>query len=139
MRRAWIALLVLAGCASEESSPEPPPRALSPEQAAQVADASGPSAARDHPELERWNGQEVTLYGIFGHDRARHGIVILKSGLRVTILHFDQHRSGDDWFKYLGKPCSVTGILHTYTRNIEGYHGPTLELRSGSDFSGTTE
>ncbi len=139
MRRAWLALLLAAGCSSSDApAPEPAPRYIAPEQAAQVADASGVSAARDYPELERWSGQEVTLHGIFGHDRARHGIVTLKSGLRVTIVHFDQHQSGDDWLKYVGKPCSATGVLHTYTKNIDGYHGPTLQLRSGG-FSGTTE
>jgi len=51
----------------------------------------------------------------------------------VYLPHFDLFMEGDDWFKYVGKKVWARGILHTYTKNIEGYRGPSLEL---NDFAG---
>ena len=141
MRRA-IALLILAGCSS---SPEAEPRGyttgaqrpneMRPE-AMPTASAGSPSAAKDAKDLEPWNGQEISLRGIFESDRAIHGIVKLPSGLRVWLVHFDHIRRGDDWLAYVGKPCEAYGILHTYTRDIDGYRQPRLEVK---EFSGTRE
>jgi hypothetical protein len=95
--------------------------------------ASGPSAARDVEQLEAWSGQTITLVGTFDHLNFQHGILRLPSGLKVYLPHFDKFMEGDDWFKYIGKRCWAKGRLHTYTKNIEGYRGPSLEL---NDFSG---
>ena len=99
------------------------------------APSTGVSSAADYMFLERWSGQSVTLTGTFDHDRAIHGVVVLDSGLRVSIPHFDLFARADDWLKYVGYRCAATGILHTWTKNIPGYHGPTLEI---TDFSGST-
>lgn len=138
-RLAALALAFLAGCSSrprEDYDPAPlsegPPPTV-PQGATLPPPAAGtPSAARDVRELEPWNGQVITVEGIFEHDRGVHGIVRLASGLRVWLPHFDQHLQGDDWLRYAGRPCSATGVLHTYTRDIDGYRGPRLELRSFS-------
>jgi len=124
MRYAWLALALLSACASnaEEDTPEARARALL------NAPVDGPSAARDPGDLDAWSGQEVTLVGFFDHDRSIHGVVVLASGLRVTIPHFDQYLRGDDWHKYVGHRCAATGILHTVSRNIDGYRGPSLKL-----------
>ena len=60
----------------------------------------------------------------------------LPSGLRVWLVHFDLFARGDDWLAYVGKPCIASGVLHTYTRDIEGYRQVRLEVR---EFSGTRE
>src|SRR5437773_2117373 len=74
-----------------------------------------------------------SFFGGAGRDTFKHGILRLQSGLKVYLPHFDLFMEGDDWFKYVGKRCWARGILHTYTKNIEGYRGPSLEL---NDFSG---
>jgi len=79
------------------------------------------------------SGQNITLVGTFDHLNFQHGIIRLPSGLKVYLPHFDKFMEGDDWFKYIGKRCWAKGRLHTYTKNIEGYRGPSLEL---NDFSG---
>jgi hypothetical protein len=122
MRSAWIGILLLAGCASPESEP------YAASTAVLERPASGPSAARDVADLEPWDGREVTLYGTFDHIRATHGIVRLPSGLRVVLRHFDLFARGTDWHRYLGNPCWATGRLTLYTRDVEGYHGPGLEV-----------
>ena len=143
MRRA-LALLLLAapGCSSVEED-EPAgytsgavrPNEIKPE-ALPAPSAGSPSAARDAKELEPWNGREVSLQGIFESDRAIHGVVKLASGLRVWLVHFDHLLRGDDWLAYVGRPCVAYGILHTYTRDIDGYRQPRLEVK---EFSGTRE
>jgi len=131
MRRFSVALLLVGalGCSGSDRTPE--------EQRLEVFEkvesASGPSAARDVEQLEEWSGRNVTLVGIFNHLNFKHGVLELKSGLKVYLPHFDLFMEGDDWFKYIGKKCWAQGVLHTYTKNIEGYRGPSLEL---SDFSG---
>lgn len=122
MRSAWIGILLLAGCASPESEP------YTASPAVLERPASGPSAARDVADLEPWDGREVTLYGTFDHIRATHGIVRLPSGLRVVLRHFDLFARGTEWHRYLGNPCWATGRLTLYTRDVEGYHGPGLEV-----------
>jgi hypothetical protein len=129
MRRVLIALLALAGCSGIEKTPEE-----SREEVFKREDTpSGPSASQDVEQLERWSGKNITLTGIFEHLNFKHGILKLQSGVRVYLPHFDNFMQGDDWFKYIGKKCWAQGILHTYTKNIEGYRGPSLEL---NDFSG---
>ena len=131
MRPISIAFLVAfaAGCGGGQKTEE--------ETRAEVfekeASASGPSAARDVEQLEAWSGQTITLVGTFDHLNFQHGILRLPSGLKVYLPHFDKFMEGDDWFKYIGKRCWAKGRLHTYTKNIEGYRGPSLEL---NDFSG---
>jgi hypothetical protein len=94
---------------------------------------SSPSSASDVEQLEMWSGKRITLVGTFEHLNYKHGIIRLASGLKVYIPHFDNFMQGDDWFKYIGRKCWAKGTLHTYTKNIEGYRGPSLEL---NDFSG---
>jgi hypothetical protein len=131
MRRLSIALtlLAVAGCSDARRSEE--------EQRAEVfmkSEAPGsPSMAADVEQLEAWSGRRITLVGTLEHLNFKHGIIRLASGLKVYLPHMDHFMEGDDWFKYLGQKCWVKGILHTYTKNIEGFRGPSLEL---IDFSG---
>jgi hypothetical protein len=134
MRRLLFGVLLASGCAAEparEPSPYTPGAGGGVSASSEV---SGPSAARDIRDLDPYDGQSVSLAGTFDHDRAIHGIVVLRSGLRVFIPHFDNLRLGDDWLKYVGNSCSASGILHTYTKDIDGYRGPSLEL---TGFSGS--
>src|SRR5262245_51220377 len=98
--------LLTTGCGSPEKTPE--------QQRAEVfmkaESASGPSASVDFEQLEAWSGKYITLVGRFEHLNFKHGIIVLPSGLKVYIPHFDQHLQGDDWFKYLGKRCYASGI-----------------------------
>jgi hypothetical protein len=131
MRPIIITLLVAfaAGCGGGQKTDE--------EARAEVFEkaesASGPSAARDVEQLEAWSGQNITLVGTFDHLNFQHGIIRLPSGLKVYLPHFDKFMEGDDWFKYIGKRCWAKGRLHTYTKDIDGFRGPSLEL---NDFSG---
>jgi len=130
MRQIAAALLLLAaGCGGPVKTPE--------QERAEVfqraESASGPSASLDVEQLEAWSGKHITLVGRFDHLNFKHGIITLPSGLKVYLPHFDSFMLGDDWFKYIGQKCYAYGRLHTYTKNIEGYRGPSLEL---SDFSG---
>jgi hypothetical protein len=131
MRRALIAALLLsaAGCSSSEPSHEQQLNDVFAKESA----PSGPSSAQDVEQLEAWSGKTITLVGRFDHVNFKHGVVILQSGLRVYLPHFDLFMEGDDWFKYVGKKVWARGVLHTYTKNIEGYRGPSLEL---NDFAG---
>ena len=78
-------------------------------------------------------GQNIWIGGRFEHLNFQHGIIVLQSGLRVYLPHFDHFMEGDDWFKYVGQRVWAKGILHTWTKNIDGYRGPSLEL---NDFAG---
>jgi hypothetical protein len=131
MRRVLIALALFAsaGCGSDEPSREQQIRDVFANESA----PSGPSSAQDIEQLEAWSGKTISLVGRFEHLRFTHGVLVLKSGLRVYLPHFDQFMEGEDWFKYVGQKCWAYGILHTYTKDIDGYRGPSLEL---SDFSG---
>jgi len=118
----------MGACSSESAPPEKaPPSAPAP--------ATGVSAAGDYTFLDRYSGQEVTITGTFQSDRAINGVLVLDSGLRITIPHFDLFARGDDWLKYVGHRCSATGILHTWTKDLPSYHGATLQITS---FSGST-
>lgn len=131
MRQIAIALALTAlGCGGGAPKSEEEARA----EVFEKSEApSGPSSAQDFEQLEAWSGQRITLVGTFDHLNYKHGILKLQSGLKVYLPHFDLFMEGDDWFKYIGQRCWAKGILHTYTRNIEGYRGPSLEL---NDFSG---
>ena len=129
MRKAFIALLCLAGCGGTEMTPEQVREEVFQKESA----PSRPSGAGDVEQLEAWSGKNITLVGTFDHLNFKHGIIKLPSGLKVYLPHFDLFMEGDDWFKYIGQRCWATGVLHTYTKNIEGYRGPSLEL---NDFSG---
>jgi hypothetical protein len=134
--------LLLAGCSSSSSNAgdeEWKKEDKNPLRAATVStvpSAGSPSASRDAKDLEPWNGQAISLEGIFESDRAIHGVVKLASGLRVWLVHFDHIRRGDDWLAYVGKPCVAYGVLHTYTRDVDGYRHPRLEVK---EFSGSRE
>lgn len=127
-----MAALALAagGCSSGATVATSQPN-LAPAEMKNVQ-VSGPSAAREYGDLDAWNGHEVTLTGTFHakNVRAKHGVLTLASGLRVSIPHFDQFQKGNDWFRFNGRVCQATGVLHTYTRNIDGYRMPTLQLTS---------
>jgi len=131
MRRALIAatLLAFAGCSSSEPTRDQQIRDVFANESA----PGGPSSAQDIEQLEAWSGQYVKIVGRFEHLHFQHGVIVLKSGLRVYLPHFDQFMKGDDWFRYVGQKCYAYGVLHTYTKDIDGYRGPSLEL---SDFSG---
>jgi hypothetical protein len=129
MRRFAIAFLALAGCGEVERTPDQARQEVFQKEET----PSGPSASQNVEQLERWSGKNITLVGTFEHLNFKHGIITLQSGVRVYLPHFDNLMLGDDWFKYIGKKCWASGILHTYTKNIEGYRGPSLEL---NDFSG---
>ena len=132
LRRAAL-LLVLSGCATSEE-PEKKPGTDVSLTATYTPSAGSPSAAKDARELEIYNGKEITLHGVFEQDRGIHGIVKLASGLRVWLPHFDLFDRGDDWFRYVGKPCAASGVLHTYTVDADGHRHIRLEV---TDFSGT--
>lgn len=134
MRRLAAALLLAAGCASEESSDDAPVSRTA--QTLSASEVSGPSAARDHGDLEPWSGQDVTIVGIFDHENFKTGVLTLASGLKVYIPHFDQFARGDDWLRYVGQRCAATGMLHTFIKPLEGYRGPTLKI---VEFSGSGE
>jgi hypothetical protein len=128
MRPTLIALLLIAGCA-EQKTPEQERAEVFHRETA----PGSPSGSADVEQLETWSGRKITLVGTFEHLNFKHGILKLESGLKVYLPHFDLFMEGDDWLKYVGQRCYAYGILHTYTKNIEGYRGPSLEL---FDFSG---
>ena len=68
--------------------------------------------------------------------RAAAGRQVVVDSLHHFLARFDHIRRGDDWLAYVGKPCEAYGILHTYTRDIDGYRNPRLEVK---EFSGTRE
>jgi hypothetical protein len=90
----------------------------------------------DYQEIDRYNGKYVTIRGQFDHVRATHGSIRLEGGLVILLPHFDQFQHGDDWLKYVGKRCLASGFLHTYTRDLDPYHGPTLQV---NEFHGPGE
>ncbi len=131
MRRILSAALLLsaAGCGGPPKTHEEQMEEVFSKESA----PSGPSSAADLEQLEVWSGQTISLVGKFDHLNFKHGVIILASGLKVYLPHFDNFMEGDDWFKYIGQKVWARGILHTYTKNIEGYRGPSLEL---NDFAG---
>ena len=130
MRRFSIVLLALAGCSSGAPAPDAQDRSA---VFAKEDVPSGPSSAQDVEQLEAWSGQKIKVVGTFDQLNFKHGILRLASGLKIYLPHFDSFMEGEDWFKYIGQRCTAWGILHTYTKNIDGYRGPSLELY---DFSG---
>ena len=92
--------------------------------------AHGTGNIQSFADVEKQAGNIVTVVGTFSHIRGQHGIVTLNSQLRIYLPHFDHFRRNDDWFKYVGKRVRATGRLHTYTKNIPGYEGPSLEVKS---------
>ena len=132
MRPIAIALLVAfaAGCGGGQKTEE--------QSRAEVFEkAESASGAQRRPGLRAARGLVGTEHHAGGHLRppqlpARRSSGS-PSGLKVFLPHFDKFMEGDDWFKYIGKRCWAKGRLHTYTKNIEGYRGPSLEL---NDFSG---
>jgi len=130
MHRPLIALLLLAavGCGAPKTHEEQLEDVFAKEEA-----PSGPSSAGDVEQLEAWSGQNIALVGKFEQLNFKHGVLVLASGLKVYLPHFDLFMEGDDWFKYIGHKVWCRGILHTYTKDIDGYRGPSLEL---NDFAG---
>jgi hypothetical protein len=138
MRTVLCASLVaLAACAAEDVDESQEIRTVGAQVAAPQEEPElevyGVSAARDVAELETYAGREISIVGRLSHIRGIHGVLVLRSGLKIYLPHLDQFLRGKDWFKWVGKPCTVTGLLHTYTRDIDGYRGPSLQL---TDFSG---
>ena len=127
MRCSFAGLLLLAACSTEPASDE--------RLEAAAPSSSAASLAMDYSQLEEYSGRIVTLVGTFQHDRATTGIVVLDSGLRVMIPHFDHFAVADDWLKFVGHRCWATGRLHTWTKNLPDYRGPTLEI---TEFTGRT-
>lgn len=123
-----LLLLCAAGCGGAKTHDEKLQEIFEKEST-----PSGPSASADVEQLEHWDGQTISLVGRFDHVSFKHGVIILASGLRVYLPHFDLFMEGDDWFKYVGKRVWARGRLHTYTKKFEPYYGPTLEL---NDFEG---
>lgn len=117
MRTALFVLLLLGACRSA-----PPPAEKAP------AAATPTTGIRTYDDVERHAGTLVTVEGRFDHIRGEHGVVILESDLRIYLPHFDLFRRKDDWFRYVGRRVSATGRLHSYTKEIPGYHGPSLEI-----------
>ena len=120
-----------------EGSPEEPLR--QPEEAVEeVFEPTGASAATTYAELDPYDGDDITLTGTFTQERkASRGILTLASGLRVAIPHVDQFLHGIDWFRYVGRVCTISGVIHTYVLDVDGYRRePTLRL---TDFIGPGE
>jgi hypothetical protein len=126
MKHALIALVALAACKSS-----PPPDA-GPDPAKPVRPAG--MAFTDWGDIDRLSGQFITVEGVFHHIRGTHAYVDTGSGLYVYLPHFDLFRRDDAWLEYENKRVWVSGLLHSYTRDIPGYQGPSLELTSGSGF-----
>lgn len=92
---------------------------------------------KDASDLEPLSGQSITIEGIFSHiNNGEHGVLTLEGGLRIYLPHFNLFKRGDDYYKYVGKPCVARGVLHTYTRDIDGYRGPNIQL---AEFYGPSE
>ena len=124
-----IVVLVLMAAASCTSQPPP---AADPNQP-EARPTSGVTAM-NYGEIDKYAGQFITLEGTFDHVRGTHGVVVLAEGLRVYLPHFDLFKRDDAWLDYVGKRVWVSGLLHTYTRDIPGYWGPSLELTDSSGF-----
>ena len=77
----------------------------------------------------RGHASEVSGYIAF----RRNGVNQAVQGRERVVLPGFFASIALDWFKYVGRKVWARGILHTYTKNIEGYRGPSLEL---NDFSG---
>lgn len=131
MRLLFLALLPFAAaCGSEpvaEEKPEPWWAKL-PDPGSFEGRSS--TQFNDYGDIEQKSGQYVELTGILGRINEQHAFLRLGSGLRINIPHFDLFGRGYDWHRFLGKLCSASGILHTYTKDIEGYDGPSLEIET---------
>lgn len=130
LKRMAPLFVLLAACSERPTQTDPGTTDVS----AKYSDRSG--AIRTYEDVEKYAGEVVTLSGRFDHIRGEHGVLILESDLRIYIPHFDLFKRNDDWLKYVGRRVTATGRLHTYTRDIPGYHGPSLEITA---FSGTAE
>lgn len=121
-------LLALSACGMPSSGEESNPRASEP----RPADKPLPTSIDfyDYADMEKYNGQTVTVKGTFNHYKWSHGQLKLEGGLVLILPHFDLFKRGDDWHKYLGQDCTATGVLHAYTKDIDGYRGPTLQVES---------
>ncbi len=127
-RMTLLALLLVASCRSSEPMPDP---AGQPVNQPKPADGL---EVRDWGDIEKFSGQWVTIEGRFNHIQGTHGIVTHDCGLHVYLPHFDLFRRDDAWGEYVGKRVWVSGLLHTYTKNIPGYQGPSIELGESSGF-----
>jgi hypothetical protein len=128
MKRVAFVLL-LAACS-------PGPRPTDPGSEVSPKFEGRSSGIQTYEDVDRYDGEIVTIEGRFDHVKGQHGVVILDSDLRIYLPNFDMFRRNDDWFKYVGRRVAATGRLHKYTKNIEGYHGPSLEVQN---FSGPAE
>jgi len=120
LRSAFLACLLLGAC---RSSSKPTAEVPTPS-------ATPLSGIRSYEDVDRYAGSVVTIEGRFDHIRGEHGVVILEDDFRIYVPHFDLFRRNDDWFRYVGRRVTATGRLHAYTKDIPGYHGPSLEILS---------
>lgn len=131
MRRLFPALLLaLAACGTPSSGEQTNPKAAAPAEEAEQKPLATVYDLYDFADIERYNGQHLTLKGTFNHYKWQHGVLKLESGLEIYLPHFDLFMRGHAWHKYLGQRCTATGILHSYTKDIDGYRGPSLQVDS---------
>jgi hypothetical protein len=129
MKRLGL-LLVLAGCSAPDQGartpePAPQPEAGGPEvpvQSRQVTNIA------DWSDIEKYSGQYIMIQGQFAVIEKAHAMVTLDSGLNVYIPHMALHGRDLPWYDYAGRRVWAAGLLHTYTRDIPGYQGPSLQL-----------
>ena len=104
--------------------------------AAEVIVEEYPTDILTSADLDESDGYYISVTGRFSHSKYKHGILTLDNGLVLWLPHIDQFQKGDDWLRYVGHNCTAGGILQTSTLDIDGYRGPSIDLRS---FYGTGE
>ncbi len=128
MKRSFLFILLAVGaCRSSAPPPENVPAAAEKQERSSLV-------ISDWGDIEKFSGQFVMVEGKFDHIRGTHAMVTHDCGLHVYLPHFDLFKRDTAWFDYVGKRVWVSGLLHTYTRDIPGYQGPSLELINDSGF-----
>lgn len=129
MKRALPALLLLAASCFYERPYVPDP-VTAPDKYPPSGSSYDITTAGDWREIERYSGRQVTFQGQFDHIRGQHATVTLDSGLKLFIPHFDMYRRDQGWFDYVGRRVMAGGQLHTYTRDVPGYQGPSIDINT---------
>ena len=124
-RYVLLIVIMLIGCGGEEGG------------TLTVKDNSAPPSIfltdiKTYDDIERYNGEEVVIEGIFDHIGGTNGVLKMDSGLVIYIPNFDTYKRGDDWFKYVGKRVRVGGMLSIYLNNLEYFQKPCLIIKSFS-------
>lgn len=112
------AVLAAAGCRTHEATTSRGPS---------IPD-SGTPYVMEYADLDRYDGTYVRIRGIFDQIRGKHGVVTTDSGLKIVLPNFDYFARGEAWFDYVGIPVEAGGILYSWRRPVEGFHGPSLEV-----------